>query len=125
VFWTIINEHNSAQSYLRWRQENPKGTVDEVTRDMLTQAQRKKPNDIAFVSDEDVKTEAELQLKELERGFWVNLSQGSLIGLCMLAGLGGAAGGFGSVWIFYCLIWLVYLFIRWLVMAFYDVSQKC
>ncbi|HIJ67685.1 MAG TPA: hypothetical protein HPP87_13930 [Planctomycetes bacterium] len=70
------------------------------------------------------KKKTEIELKELETGFWVNLSQGSLIGLCILAGLGGAAAGYGGVWFVYFLIWLVYRFIRWLVMGFYDVNRE-
>ena len=66
----------------------------------------------------------EERLKELENGFWVNLSQGSLLGLCILAGLCGVAIGYGGVWLVYFLIWLIYRFIKWLVMGFYDVNQE-
>ena len=58
------------------------------------------------------------KLKELEDGFWVNLSKGSLVGLCILAGLAGAGVGFGAVWLGCCVMWLFYLLIRWVVLGF-------
>jgi len=58
------------------------------------------------------------ELKELENGFWVNLSKRSLVVMCILAGLGGAIVGFGGVWLGYCAIWLFYLLIKWVVLGF-------
>jgi hypothetical protein len=72
-----------------------------------------------------IQASKESKRKQLEESFWVSLSTRSLIGLCILAGLGGAVAGFTGVWFVYFLIWLVYLFIRWLVMGFYDINQKC
>ena len=50
--------------------------------------------------------------------FWVSLSKGSLIGLCILVGLSGVVIGFSGVWIFYLLIFLVYLIIKWIIRGF-------
>lgn len=77
---------------------------------------------------EEFRKEAEIKLIELEGGFWVTLSKPGLAGLCILAGLVGAAAGFGGIWLVYFLIWLVYLlislFISWIVLGFSDTSGK-
>jgi len=39
-----------------------------------------------------------------ETGFWVNLSTGDLVGLCIAAGSGGAVVGFASVWAVFLLV---------------------
>lgn len=123
----VINEHQSAQSYLQWRRENPRLVLDEpFTLDQMASTPKAKWEEILEAAATNIKAEkptAEAQLKELENGFWVSLSKGSLVGLCMLAGLAGAVAGFGGVWLGYCVIWLVYKLLKWVVYGFCHSPQ--
>ncbi|MDD5065149.1 MAG: hypothetical protein PHQ35_10395 [Phycisphaerae bacterium] len=114
---TIIDEYN----FYNWK---PKGTV-------LVEAgeQKQKPDVFDRLAEPNKKPHLVLdepvtELKKPKGCFWVNLSKGSLIGLCTLAGLGGAAVSFGGIWLVYLLVFRVCQFIRWLVMGFYDINQS-
>lgn len=61
--------------------------------------------------------EAEQRIAKLKKGFWVNLSPGGLVGLYVLAGMGGAVTGF-------CGIWLVHYLLEWLVLGFCGDKSK-
>lgn len=56
---------------------------------------------------------AEARLEELQKGFWVSLSKGGLVGLCGAVGLVGGIIGF-------VIVWLIYKFLEWLVLGFCD-----
>jgi hypothetical protein len=55
----------------------------------------------------------EARLEELQKGFWVSLSKGGLVGLCGAVGLVGGIIGF-------VIVWLIYKFLEWLVLGFCD-----
>jgi len=57
--------------------------------------------------------QAEKELRKLEKGFWVSLSKGGLVGLCGAVGLVGGIIGF-------VIVWLIYRFLEWLVLGFCD-----
>ena len=63
--------------------------------------------------DPDAYLKAELELKG-------SFSTRALVGLCVLAGFGGGIAGFVGTWFVYYIIWLIYRFIKWLVLGFYD-----
>jgi hypothetical protein len=90
-----LYKHNDAESYLQKKKSVPivpaAGRVD------------------FYESERPTETE----LKELENGFWVNLSAKGLGGLCVLAGLSGGIIGF-------VVVWLIYKFLEWLVLGFCD-----
>lgn len=62
-----------------------------------------------------------LELNQLRQEFWPQLSIPALAALCIVAALGGAAVGFGVAWI---ILrgggFVIYKFIRWLVLGFVD-----
>lgn len=68
-------------------------------------------------------TQVEAEVRELERGFWIQLSKPSLVALCVAGGLVGAFIGFSSAWF---ILWFCGLVIfRWLILGFCDdVSSK-
>ena len=66
-----------------------------------------------FWQFKQAKQEAEAEIKKLERGFLVNLSKSSLVGLC---GVGGIVGGI----IGFAIVWLIYKLLEWLVLGFCD-----
>ena len=55
----------------------------------------------------------EARLEELQKGFWVSLSKGGLVGLCGAVGLVGGIIGF-------VIVWLIYKFFEGLVLGFCD-----
>lgn len=62
---------------------------------------------------EKQRQEAEKELRKLKNGFWVNLSKGSLVGICTLVGLVGGIIGF-------VIVWLICNLLGWLVLGFCD-----
>jgi len=105
----VISKHHRAQNYLRHKQE-------------LYRNRPKRIEDLNFeVVPEEGRVPTAEQLKELEKGFWVNLSKEGLVGLCVLAGLIGAVVGFCGLWI---VVWLLYRLFRWLVLGFVEDEQK-
>lgn len=100
----VIIEHHIAQNHLRHKQE-------------LYRNRPKRIEDLNFedLVPEEGKVPTAEQLKELEKGFWVNLSKKGLVGLCVLAGLIGAVVGFCSLWV---VVWLLYRLFRWLILGF-------
>ncbi len=63
---------------------------------------------------------------ECESGFWMQLSKGDFLGLCILAGLVGALVGFSFTWL---ILWFgglaIYKLFKWLILGFRDdVSSK-
>jgi hypothetical protein len=50
-----------------------------------------------------------MQRQRLEDNYWLNLHKGQLVGICVSAGLAGAAAGF-------CIIWVGYKFLEQLIL---------
>jgi len=53
------------------------------------------------------------EIANAEKNFWLNSSTGEVSGMSILAGLIAAAIGF-------CVIWLIYYLIKWLILGFAD-----
>lgn len=143
---TVVDKYNSEQDNLRFKKirtldfsdlgvqkqkgrfydlahpNTPKLTLERMAATPKSEVPGR-PNRLAGLL-EQTKAEAETELKELEDSFWVTLSKQGLVGLCVLASLGGAAAGYGGIWLVYLLILRVYQFIRWLATGFYDVNQE-
>lgn len=141
---TVVDKYNSEQDNLRFKKiraldfsdlgvqkqkgmfydlvhsNTPKLTLEQMAATPKSEVSGR-PNRLAGLLEQ---TKAEAELKKLEDSFWVTLSKQGLVGLCILAGSGGAATGYSGVWLVYLLIWRVYHFIRWLAMGFYDVNQE-
>lgn len=64
------------------------------------------------------KYEPPYTLNELE--FWSTLPKGKMVGLCILAGLGGGIAGFSATWLAYLIILLIYKHIKWLILGFRE-----
>lgn len=109
----VISKHNSAQSYLRHKQELYKNRPKWMDDPIISE----KPEGLINRLEELVPKATAKELKELEKGFWVNLSRRKLVGLCVSAGLGAAV-------ITYCGIWLIYYFVEWLILGFCEDNPK-
>lgn len=123
----VLDEHDSTQSYLRWKEGQYRekyGALSSPPKGFVIDEPKKEGEHKPDIFDRIVEEKriAEEELRELKNSFWVNLPLSRLVGLCVLAGLGGATVG-------YCFVWLVYKFLEWLVLGFCrtadaDVEQK-
>lgn len=102
----VVEKHDSVQSSLQLRLG-----LDEKGFAALKEA---------GFSNREIKDYKE-EIIELQKGFWVNLSKPELVGLCIVAGLGGGAIGYLGTWL---VIWFgglaIYKLIRWIVLGFRD-----
>ena len=113
---------NTPKSTLEKMASTPKSAQKESSwENTLEKEKRSNWEDTLAGVEKEVATQ---EPRELRDGFWVTLSKHGLVGLCILVGLGGAAAGFGGVWLVYFLILCVYQFIKWLVMGFYGINQS-
>ncbi len=127
----VLVIHDDAERNLRWKQKEYTGLHKPVETllseagfsDKETQDYRATREQTQFTREQvlaelkrrkELKSPtAELRLQELEKGFWVNLSNGGLIGLCGVGGLVGGVIGF-------VVVWLLYMLFEWIVSGFSD-----
>lgn len=123
----VLGVRDDAQSCLRWEKENYietycYGITPEQAQAELERREALSPEDRTVEEKQrqpvvEERATAKAQLEELENGFLVNLSKGSLIGLCVVSGLVGGITGF-------VIVWPTYKLLGWLLLGFCDDEQK-
>ncbi len=124
----VLDEHEREKSKLNLPEFDvrliPEGDDNKPIPSIETMALIKKDVWDKMSEDEQIatiKADKEHKRKKLEESFWVSLSVGGIVFLCILAGLAGAGVGYFGNWL---VIWFgglgVYKLIRWIVLGFRD-----
>ena len=115
----VINEYENAKGFLRWKRENlvlnygnifdrlvfertgkTAGTVLDIGRFRRKFPMYDDMSDTELIQKLNRKySQDEAEVRELERGFWIQLYKPSLVAFCEAGGLVGAFIGFSSAWL--------------------------